>query len=362
MRPVSSPRSAAGRPGGRRTTGFTLIELLVVIAIIAVLIGLLLPAVQKVREASLRAKCQNNIKQLALAQHTSHDAYGQFVAGGWGWLWTGVPTRGIGQDQPGSWVFSTLPFVEQGALGKLGAAATTDLQRRIAAEQALGTPVPIYNCPSRRVGGPFPNGRNYTYKGNFSPDAHPQFLARSDYAASVGRRRTNNNAGPSGWQYGPASEYDGGPSSLAIGDTSYNWNQWPVTSNGVFWTGVIYRRSKTTITDITNGTSNTYMIGEKFMSSANYETGRDYGDNESMMAGADNDTLRSSQDPPLKDVPYDPDNNGAQPFPVTNPTFRFGSAHVSGFNMGYGDGSVRFVGYDVDINVHRRAGDREQQP
>src|SRR5690349_8961717 len=99
--------------------GFTLIELLVVIAIIAVLIGLLLPAVQKVREAAARTKCANNLKQLGLGMHNYHDVYNGFPSAGWGWFWVGDPIRS-GRGQPGGWVYSILPFVEQGPLYDLG--------------------------------------------------------------------------------------------------------------------------------------------------------------------------------------------------------------------------------------------------
>src|SRR3954468_2355351 len=104
----------------RAKRGFTLIELLVVIAIIAILIGLLLPAVQKVREAAARMQCSNNLKQMGIAMHSCHDANGYFPTGGWGWNWMGDPTRGSGKSQPGGWIFSILPYVEQDNVYRLG--------------------------------------------------------------------------------------------------------------------------------------------------------------------------------------------------------------------------------------------------
>jgi prepilin-type processing-associated H-X9-DG protein len=110
--------------------------------------------------------------------------------------------------------------------------------------------------------------------------------------------------------------------------------------------GVIYQRSELRIADITNGTSNTYLLGEKYLNPTDYLTGNDYGDNEHMYVGADNDINRLTSSPPLRDT------RGYQS------TLIFGSAHVGGFNMLYCDGRVEVVAYDIDPAVYLRAGDR----
>src|SRR5437660_7511105 len=125
----------------RRKRAFTLIELLVVIAIIAILIGLLVPAVQKVREAAARAQCSNNLKQIGLGMHMYQDTYKK--------LPTGWVTSPAAQPNPGwSWSLIILPYIEQAPLFNTIGANLTTPGGPPGATALMQTPVPIYQCPS----------------------------------------------------------------------------------------------------------------------------------------------------------------------------------------------------------------------
>jgi prepilin-type N-terminal cleavage/methylation domain-containing protein/prepilin-type processing-associated H-X9-DG protein len=324
--------------GGRqRPAGFTLIELLIVIAIISLLMALMLPAVQRIRETANRTTCTNNLKQLALACLNHHETTRKFPSGGWGWNWLGVPgaanvkARGSGKDQPGGWAYNILPYIDQQVLHDLGASATTDGDRKNAAITMASTPMPLFNCPTRRAGELFPSTRTEGYYGNYAGIVQPPYLARTDYAACAG---SDGN-----------DQIDQGPVSLAAGD-AMNEAAW---ANGVpagGYKGIIFRRSEVKLSDITAGVSNTYLLGEKYLDPDKYGSGTDKADNETLYSGFNNDINRCTSLPPKQDYPGSPD------------TLRFGSAHPAALNMAYCDGSVRGVEYSVNADIHLKAGRR----
>ena len=316
------------RPRNRR--GFSQVEILVVIVVIGVLIAFLVPAVQKVREAANLASCQNNLKQIGLAIHNHHDTFRRFPSGGWGWKWVGTPNRGTSSDQPGGWLYNILPFTEQGDLRKLGVGqGAPEIDESIL--KLLSTPVSIFNCPSRRDGGPYPgNGDPYLIgMGNGQTSSvNPIMLARSDYAGNAGSQGFN--------------QIDGGPASLAIGDSSIY--PWPNTST---CSGIFFLRSSLTLLDISRGSSSTLMVGERYINPDHYLDGVDWGDNEAMYVGFDNDVYRVTMNPPQRDKAG------------FRNALNFGSAHAAGLNMLFCDSSVRFIGYDIDADVFFEAGRRD---
>ncbi|MEA1950185.1 MAG: DUF1559 domain-containing protein [Planctomycetota bacterium] len=316
---------------------FTLVELLVVIAIIGILIALLLPAVQAAREAARRMQCKNHIKQIATSFHAHHSALGHFPSGGWGWNWYGDPDRGAGLQQPGGWLFNILPYMEQASLYQMGSDGdpTTITSAQLDGSDARNaTPISIMNCPSRRASIVYPNPWTWVPKGARVIPQH----ARGDYAA---------HCTTEGYQYSATRHNTQEPADLSQGDGGFSW---PDMSDH---TGIVYQRSMISIRDISDGSSKTYMVGEKYLCPDHYTDGVDTGDNMPMYC-TQSDTMRYAS--------YDFSTGvGAAPLqdtPGYNNAERFGSAHPGSFNMSFCDGSVRSVSYDIEITVHYRLGNR----
>ena len=296
---------------GRRIHAFTLIELLVVIAIIGILIALLLPAVQKVREAANRAKCANNLKQMALAFHSHHDAFGYFPTAGWGWTYpptydaSGTPV--IGSQQQAGWGFQILPYIEGENIWRGGGGRTN--QERVLV--AIAAAQPVFFCPSRRpptVKNYYPTRTSDGYITNIENVAQPPALpdeinnAMCDYAG--------NN----------------------INDAQ---------------DGVLRPRSPHRIADITDGTASTLLLGEKQMYWATLDQLQS-DDDQGYTAGDDHDTLRHT------DMPPEPDYR--EGVPVSGQAGLFGAAHPTGFNAAFADGSLHFLSYSIDPVAFRYLG------
>jgi prepilin-type N-terminal cleavage/methylation domain-containing protein/prepilin-type processing-associated H-X9-DG protein len=252
--------------------GFTLIELLVVIAILAVLIGLLLPAVQKVREAAARLSCKNNLKQIGLAFHNHHGQHGFFPTGGWNDGWpTYVNGRpAVGLQQQGGWGFQILPFVEAENTWK-GGSATTDLDRILL---AVATPNQLYFCPSRR-----PPQTVLDDDDDLFPDGREFPRALCDYAASNREK-----------------------------------------------TGVVVEKALVRIADVSDGTSHTLLVGEKRMNLSNLGQKQD-DDNDGYAAGWSSDTVRNTDRAPAPD--HHEGGSGHRRFGSSHPG-RFNAAFADG--------------------------------
>lgn len=318
--------------------GFTLIEVLVAIVIIGLLIALLLPAIQSVRESGRLTQCSNNLKQLTVAALSHEQAHGFFPTGGWGYRNVGHPDKGFGETQPGGWVYTTLPYCGELALFNLGSGMTEDALHK-ATSVRLRTPVALHACPSRRAAGPF------AVRGEdcLSPFGSAPILeaARTDYAANTGDHVLESEF-DSDWPL--AFE---GPATFAEARELTKRKAWPDLSQ--LATGISYVRSRVKAAQVLDGLANTYLLGEKYVMADAYENGEDWADNESMYCGYNNDIYRSTN-------PYwSPANDE----PGIRRLGSFGSAHRLVFQMSLCDGSVRAASYGIDAEVHRALGNRK---
>jgi prepilin-type N-terminal cleavage/methylation domain-containing protein/prepilin-type processing-associated H-X9-DG protein len=304
--------------GARRVRpGFTLVELLVVIAIIALLIGLLLPAVQKVREAAARVQCQNNLKQMGLAVHNYHDTYQFFPASGWTRAGAGNPA-----GKWHSWRSAILPFVEQDNLRRL-----FDLNSHWWEGPNLAAavyPVRMYECPSTGTRlsitsavakpSPAPGRPALTF-------AQP--LAPTDYEAIQGVQHGSINP------HLPAPLYD---------------------ANNRF--SVMHRDSKNAVTAVSDGTSSTIMVvecaarplvfrGRVANPALSNDQGIGWADNEGPFSldGAAADGSAEGCGPAGGCTSAMNRRNDNEPY----------SFHSGGGNFLFADGHVRFVRESVDL-------------
>jgi prepilin-type N-terminal cleavage/methylation domain-containing protein len=331
----------------RKSFGFTLVELLVVIAIIGILVALLLPAIQAAREAARRSQCQNNLKQIGIAFLNHENTFKALPSGGWRYDWIGDPDLGHGKNQPGSWIFQLLDYLEESSVRQMAAGKPDAQKRQLLAEMAA-MPIKAFVCPSRRTVTSWPAAASFAQPLNAEM---PATCARSDYGACTSGGYPDPVTGVvdlNSRPYNFASNTDF-PKTIEEAKDEDRWETDVFRSGKWHPNGVVTPHNPVRLRQIIDGTSRTYFGGEKFLDPDHYADGTLQNDDQNLFVGYDQDLIISSFQAPLPDTPG------------LNSTFIFGSAHPAVFNAVFCDGSVHAVSFDIDLRVHQAMGSRNSQ-
>jgi len=312
--------------------GFTLIELLVVIAIIAILVALLLPAVQQAREAARRSQCKNNLKQLGLALHNYHDVHGVFPPGGVttrsGDFVTNCIMGGVDADARAPWTVLTLPFMDNSTLY-----SEFDMNSRF-----------YYQATETEAAA-------FTGNGKLQWTPNSRFQCPSDPNGSLGQPNCN--------YYGISG---GGSVSTGTVGAYQSSCRCCLSNSGpsrmLYYSGIFSNNSRVKIRDITDGTSNTFLLGE-----TRYHPlirGGTTGGSSWASGMRTNSTagLPAAFAATVKQINGSTKNAGAVST-HDEYTVMFGSYHTGGAHFTLTDGSAKFVSENIDINTYRSLGIRD---
>lgn len=390
----------------RHRDGFSLVELLVGLVIFTSLMAITLPAIQASRESARLSSCRGNLVQISKGMQQFEAYFRYYPSGGWSPQWVGVAERQGDASQPGGWSYSLLPYLEakdaRNTVAKVTAATAAAAYTRLAT-----APVPNFNCPTRRTAQSLAvTSTNATYQTGVGPVSITR-ATRGDYAVNSGSVEScpplakmaaavtsaasgkgkaakvtichappgnpangntlsisisglNGHMNHSGDRFGSCAScvqpiVADTPASLTVGDT---WTKMSAADRmttladmGIpdVQNGLAGRMSTLRAAHVSDGLSNTYMVGEKNVATTSYFSGTDPGDTRPLTSGYSSSNVRWGYVPPAPDSA------------VANPA-AFGSGHRAGWNMAYGDGMVRTISFSIDARLHANLSSRNDGP